>query len=108
MLQREPPQIIKPTQQLQVLLTNALQSVLPPNSTISSMTMVQQLSNDTIIVNSQFSLWESQVPILLANKCCALQVLYLQHAVQRIAPSAIGKTLELLCTHVQMLCSLAT
>ena len=76
----------------QVLITNSLQAVLPPNATIGQVTMMQQLSNDTVIVNTQFSIWESQLPILLANKCCALEVLYLQRAVERISPSTSGET----------------
>ena len=52
---------------------------------------MQQLSNDTVIVSTQFSIWESQLPILLANKCCALEELYLQYAVERISPSATGE-----------------
>ena len=54
--------------------------------------MMQQLSNDTVIVSTQFSIWESQLPILLANKCCALEDLYLQYAVERISPSTTGET----------------
>ncbi len=53
--------------------------------------MMQQLSNDTVIVSTQFSIWESQLPILLANKCCALEDLYLQYAVERISPSTTGE-----------------
>ena len=52
---------------------------------------MQQLSNDTVIVSTQFSIWESQLPILLANKCCALEDLYLQYAVERISPSTTGE-----------------
>ncbi len=53
--------------------------------------MMQQLSNDTVIVSTQFSIWESQLPILLANKCCALEDLYLQYAVEQISPSTTGE-----------------
>jgi len=80
-----------PVLALQVLITNALQAVLPPNSTVSSVTLMRQMSNDTVVVNTAFTLWESQLPTLLANKCCALEVLYLRYAVERVSPSAVGK-----------------
>ena len=76
---------------MQVLITNALESTFPPNTTLVSIDLMQQISNDTVIVASSFVIWQSMVPILLANKCCALEVLYLQHAVARVTPDAIGK-----------------
>ena len=60
---------------------------------------MQQLSNDTVIVSTQFSIWESQLPILLANKCCALEDLYLQYAVERISPSTTGEPAAVDCQH---------
>ena len=76
---------------LQALITNSLQAVLPPNCTFTAVTMIQQLNSDTVIVDAQFQLWESQVAVLLANKCCDLEVLFLQQAVQRIDPTVIGE-----------------
>ncbi len=61
---------------------------------------MQQLSNDTVIVSTQFSIWESQLPILLANKCCALEELYLQYAVERISQSATGEPAAIHCRPV--------
>ncbi|DBA83734.1 TPA: hypothetical protein ACH3X1_006267 [Trebouxia sp. C0004] len=84
------PFVVPFNQASQVLITDSLQAVLPPNTTIGQVNMMQQLSNDTVIVSTQFSIWESQLPILLANKCCALEDLYLQYAVQRISPSITG------------------
>ena len=75
---------------VQVLIGNALQSSFPPNTSTVSVTMERQISNDTVVVTSAFVVWQSMIPILLANKCCALEVLYLQHAVERVMPDAIG------------------
>ena len=53
--------------------------------------MIQQVNSDTVIVDAQFQLWQSQVAVLLANKCCDLEVLFLQQAVRRIDPTVIGE-----------------
>lgn len=76
---------------MQALIASALQAVLPPNCTFTGVTLTQQLSNDTVIVDCEFKMWESQLPVLLANKCCALEVLYLQQAVSQIDTSANGR-----------------
>ncbi|KAL0037531.1 hypothetical protein WJX77_001281 [Trebouxia sp. C0004] len=89
------PFVVPFNQASQVLITDSLQAVLPPNTTIGQVNMMQQLSNDTVIVSTQFSIWESQLPILLANKCCALEDLYLQYAVQRISPSITGQNVSI-------------
>jgi len=88
------------SQALQVLITDSLQAVLPPNTTIGQVNMMQQLGNDTVIVSTQFSIWESQLPILLANKCCALEALYLQYAVERVSPSTTGEPAAIDGRHV--------
>lgn len=75
---------------MQVLIGNALQNVFPPNTTLVSIVMEQQLSDDTVTVACSFIIWQSMIPILLANRCCALEVLYLQHAVERVMPGAVG------------------
>ncbi|KAL0041956.1 hypothetical protein WJX79_010257 [Trebouxia sp. C0005] len=89
------PFVVPFNQASQVLITDSLQAVLPPNTTIGQVNMMQQLSNDTVIVSTQFSIWESQLPILLANKCCALEDLYLQYAVERISPSTTGQNVSM-------------
>lgn len=76
---------------LQALITNALLAVLPPNSTFTAVRIIQQLNSDTVIVDAEFQLWESQLAVLLANKCCALEVLFLQQAVRKIDPTVTGK-----------------
>lgn len=53
--------------------------------------MTQQLNSNTVIVDAQFQLRESQLAVLLANQCCDLEVLFLQEAVRRIDPSAVGE-----------------
>ena len=84
-------ELLPPHDLLQALITNALQAVLPPNCTFTAVTMIQQLDSDTVIVDAQFQLWQSQVAVLLANKCCDLEVLFLQQAVRRIDSSVIGE-----------------
>lgn len=54
--------------------------------------MTQQLNSDTVIVDAQFQLRESQLAVLVANKCCDLEVLFLQQAVREIDSSAVGET----------------
>ena len=86
---------------MQALIGDSLQAVFPPNTTFLSVNLEQQISADTVIVGVSFVIWEVMIPILLANKCCALEVLYLQHAVARISPNVIGATClqELLPAH---------
>ena len=84
-------EFLLPHDLLQALITNALQAVLPPNCIFTAVTMIQKLNSNTVIVNAQFKLWESQLAVLLANKCCDLEVLFLQQAVQRIDPTVDGK-----------------
>ena len=84
-------ELLPPHDLLQALITNALQAVLPPNCTFTAVTMIQQLDSDTVIVDAQFQLWQSQVAVLLANKCCDLEVLFLQQAVRRIDSSVVGE-----------------
>lgn len=54
--------------------------------------MLQQLDSDTVIVDAQFQLWESQLAVLLANKCCSLEVLFLQQAVRQIDSTVTGES----------------
>ena len=75
---------------MQALIGNALQSSFPPNTSLVSISLDQQISNDTVVVTISFVIWQSMIPILLANKCCALEVLYLQHAVDRVMRDAVG------------------
>ena len=84
-------ELVPPHDLLQALITNALQAVLPPNCTFTAVTMIQQLDSDTVIVDAQFQLRESQLAVLLANKCCDLEVLFLQQAVQRIDTTVVGE-----------------
>lgn len=79
----------------QALITGALQAVLPPNSTFTAVTMTQQLNSDTVIVDAQFQLRESQLAVLVANKCCDLEVLFLQQAVREIDSSAVGQNISM-------------
>lgn len=75
---------------MQQVIGDALQASFPPNTTLVSITMEEQISMDTVLVSTSLIIWQAMIPILLANKCCLLEVLYLQHAVARISPNAIG------------------
>lgn len=88
---------------LQVLIGNSLQYVFPPNTTLVSTDMQEQINDDTVTVACSFVIWQSMIPILLANRCCALEVLYLQHAVERVMPEAIGTAVHLVICLAKML-----
>ena len=90
---------------MQALITGALQAVLPPDSTFTAVTMTQQLNSDTVIVDAQFQLREAQLAVLVANKCCDLEVLFLQQAVLRIDPTAIGEGCSSLLSTLSPCCT---